>query len=154
MCLWYQGVRFIRAVARKRQSEKRLGGNSIKPVSRYRLVSSSAVSRVGWLAGDGPVNLFLFEWDTAKIVTVPVGRLGMPAPETTLARPQFTVPGGVWAGALLADGTTWAMTGAQTTPAWDPRDSVMATGALRAARPSPITPYSRTAFNPGGSRGR
>ena len=123
MCLWYQGVRFIRAVARKRQSEKRLGGNSIKPVSRYRLVSSSAVSRVGWLAGDGPVNLFLFEWDTAKIVTVPVGRLGMPAPETTLARPQFTVPGGVWAGALLADGTTWAMTGAQTTPAWDPRDS-------------------------------
>ena len=98
------------------------------------------------LAGDGPINLFLFDWDTAEIVTVAIGRLGLPAPETTLARPQFTVPGGTWAGALLANGTTWAMTGAQTTPAWDPRDSVMAAGAL----PWPPTRSSPTATVPCG----
>ena len=45
------------------------------------------------------------------------------SPPHTSALTQHTVPGGVWTGALLADGTTWAMTGAQTTPAWDPRDS-------------------------------
>ena len=43
--------------------------------------------------------------------------------------------GGLWAGALLPANTTWALTGAVTVPAFDPRDSVMAAddpAALRA----------------------
>jgi predicted cupin superfamily sugar epimerase len=41
-------------------------------------------------------------------------------------RPQHTIPGRTWTGALLAKGTSWALTGAGTTPAFDPRDSHMA----------------------------
>ena len=70
--------------------------------------------------GDGPVDLFLFDFETGGVATPVVGRV----PDGGV--PQFAVPGGAWAGALLAADTTWCMTGAQTTPAFDPRDSTMA----------------------------
>ena len=69
--------------------------------------------------GDGPINVYLFDVANGTVDKVTVGRP---------IRPQYTVPGDVWAGALLANGTTWALTGAQTTPAFDPHDSQLVEG--------------------------
>ena len=69
--------------------------------------------------GDGPINVYLLDMFNGTINKVTVGRP---------MRPQYTVPGDVWAGALLANGTSWALTGAQTTPAFDPRDSQLVEG--------------------------
>ncbi len=66
--------------------------------------------------GDGPITLFLFDLDAGALTNVTVSR----------DAPWFNVPADRWAGALLADRTTWALTGSQNTPGFDPRDSTMA----------------------------
>ena len=72
--------------------------------------------------GDGPVTLYLFDFETARVRTVVVGRLA------DRGVPQFVVPGGAYVGALLASSATWCVTGAQTVPGWDPRDTAMVAG--------------------------
>ena len=70
-------------------------------------------------AGDGPLTLFLFDLENKSLRNVTVGN-------TPGALPQFVVKHETWIGMLLERGTTWALTGAQNTPAFDPRDSFMA----------------------------
>lgn len=74
-----------------------------------------------WFDGDGPIELYLFDFSTGHIQQVSVGV----CPGSV---PQFTVPYSTWIGALLANRTTWALTGSSNTPAFDPRDSEMAAG--------------------------
>ena len=57
-----------------------------------------------WYAGDGNINLYLFDVEAGSISTVHLGIDGADAV------PQFTVPQLVWIGALLADGTSWCLT--------------------------------------------
>jgi len=71
-------------------------------------------------AGDGPLMLFEFDLMAATVRNVSIG-----AAQPGRDHPQHTIPGRTWAGALLAPGTTWALTGAGTTPGFDPRDSHM-----------------------------
>ena len=71
--------------------------------------------------GDGPLLLFVFDWGTGEVHNVSVG-VSQPARDV----PQYVIPNRTWTGALLAPGSTWALTGAQTTPGFDPRDSHMA----------------------------
>ena len=73
-----------------------------------------------YYAGDGPLHLFEFQIETGTVRNVSIGA-SLPGRDV----PQFTIPGGMWTGALLAPGTTWALTGAGTTPGFDPRDSHM-----------------------------
>ena len=70
-------------------------------------------------AGDGPLTLFLFDLDKGSLRNVTVGN-------TAGTLPQFVVPHETWIGMLLDPDTTWALTGAQNSPAFDPRDSFMA----------------------------
>eukprot|EP00041_Stephanoeca_diplocostata_P007455 m.105957 g.105957 ORF g.105957 m.105957 type:complete len:206 (+) comp16886_c0_seq1:116-733(+) len=73
-----------------------------------------------FFAGDGMIELFEFDLRTAKMTTVQIGvQKG--------AVPQYTVPANTWVGALLPATTSWVLTGAQNTPAYDPRDATMAT---------------------------
>lgn len=77
--------------------------------------------------GDGPIILYMFDFASGTVRNISVGRVD-PTLGDTSPRPQFTVPGMSWTGALLRADATWAMTAAQTTPAFDPRDSTMAGG--------------------------
>ena len=74
-----------------------------------------------YYSGDGPLTLFQFDLDSGVIHNISIG-----ATRPGHDRPQYTIPGGTWTGALLAEGTTWALTGASTIPGFDPRDSHMA----------------------------
>lgn len=74
-----------------------------------------------YYAGDGPILIHEFDFATGKVNTISVG---VTSPRRD--RPQHTIVSGTWSGALLADGVSWALTGAETTPAFDPRDSKMA----------------------------
>lgn len=74
-------------------------------------------------AGDGPLVLYSFDLDAGTLSNVSIGS-SLPGRD----RPQHTIPGQTWTGALLAKGSTWALTGAGTTPGFDPRDSHMAAG--------------------------
>ena len=74
-----------------------------------------------YYAGDGPLTLFVFDLESAVLRNVSIGA-AVPGRD----RPQYTIPGGTWTGALLAPGATWALTGASTVPGFDPRDSFMA----------------------------
>ena len=62
-----------------------------------------------------------FDMAAGRVTNVSIG-VSVPGRD----RPQHTIPGRTWTGALLAKGTSWALTGAGTTPAFDPRDSQMA----------------------------
>ncbi len=74
-----------------------------------------------YYAGDGPLMLYRFDIENAVLHNISIGA-------TTPGRdqPQYTIPGGTWTGALLAQGTTWALTGASTIPGFNPLDSHMA----------------------------
>ena len=85
-----------------------------------------------YYAGDGPITLIEFDLVAKTIRRTQVGI-------TLGAQPQYTVANSTWVAALLqlpvgqlnsqtdvATQTTWALTGAQNTPGFDPRDSVMA----------------------------
>ena len=63
--------------------------------------------------GDGPIDLYLFDLDARKVDKVTVGT----------SFPWFNVPQQTWIGALLSTNTSWALTGSQNTPGFDPRDS-------------------------------
>jgi len=73
-----------------------------------------------YYAGDGPLNLFEFDLEAVSVRNFSIGTK-VPGRD----RPQHTIPGRTWTGALLASGTTWALSGAGTTPGFDPRDSHM-----------------------------
>jgi predicted cupin superfamily sugar epimerase len=72
-------------------------------------------------AGDGPLTLFEFDLEARRVRNISIGA-SVPGRD----RPQHTIAGRTLTGALLAEGTTWALTGAGTTPGFDPRDSHMA----------------------------
>jgi len=78
--------------------------------------------------GDGPIVLYLFNFTSGAVQQTSLGRLDASAHAGHTLMAQFTVPGSTWVGALLATNTSWAFTGAQTTPAFDPRDSTMVAG--------------------------
>lgn len=73
-----------------------------------------------YYGGDGPLALYLFNLTSGRVRNVSIGN---DVPERDV--PQFTIPSGTWSGALLTPGTTWALTGAGTTPGFRPRDSHM-----------------------------
>ena len=74
-----------------------------------------------YYGGDGPLNLFEFDLEALVVRNLSIGA-SVPGRD----QPQHTIPGRTWTGALLAPGSTWALTGAGTTPGFDPRDSHMA----------------------------
>ena len=76
-----------------------------------------------YYAGDGPLTLFIFDFGSGTVSNVSLG-----AAKPMQDQPQYTIRGQTWSGALLAKGSTWALTGASTTPGFDPRDSHMAAG--------------------------
>ena len=75
-----------------------------------------------YYAGDGALTLIEFHLDSLTVKNISIGNQ-QPGRDV----PQYTIPSRTWTGALLAKGsTTWALTGAGTTPGFDPRDSKMA----------------------------
>ena len=74
-----------------------------------------------YYAGDGALTLFEFDFDTRTVKNISIG-----ATNPGIDVPQHTISGRTWTGCLLSNGTTWALTGAGTTPGFDPRDSHMA----------------------------
>jgi predicted cupin superfamily sugar epimerase len=74
-----------------------------------------------YYAGDGALTLYEFDLEALVVRNISIGA-SVPGRD----RPQHTIAGRTWTGALLAEGTSWALTGAGTTPGFDPRDSHMA----------------------------
>jgi predicted cupin superfamily sugar epimerase len=60
-----------------------------------------------YYAGDGPLLLFDFDWSTGDVTNTSVGAM-VPGRDT----PQYVIANGSWSGALLAEGSTWVLTGA------------------------------------------
>jgi predicted cupin superfamily sugar epimerase len=73
-----------------------------------------------YYTGDGPLTLFEFDLDSRTVKNISIGST---TPGCDV--PQHTILGRTWTGALLSEGTTWTLTGAGTTPGFDPRDSHM-----------------------------
>ena len=65
--------------------------------------------------GDGPIIVYTFDFASGNVSAQAIG--------TFPARPQYVLPNATWNGALLAPGTTWALTGATTVVDFDPSDS-------------------------------
>ena len=74
-----------------------------------------------YYAGDGPLTLYEFDISQKRLQNFSIG-----SRDPSRDRPQHTITGGTWTGALLAEGTTWCLTGASTIPGFDTRDSHMA----------------------------
>ena len=74
-----------------------------------------------YYAGDGPLILYEFDISKRRLRNISIG-----SDDPRRDSPQHTIIGGTWTGALLAEGTTWCLTGASTIPGFDPRDSHMA----------------------------
>jgi len=73
--------------------------------------------------GDGPILIYEFDLETGKCQEVVLGLAKRHG--STCAVPQYVVRGSTIQGALLADGTSWCLTGASNVPAFVPGDSQM-----------------------------
>ena len=69
-----------------------------------------------YYAGDGALNIFEFNTTSRSSRTIQLGICAGCVPQHSVVFPLIV-------GALLADGTSWALTGASSSPGYDPRDS-------------------------------
>ena len=73
--------------------------------------------------GDGPILIYEFDLETGVCQEVVLGLANRHG--YACAVPQHVVRGGTIQGALLAEGTSWCLTGATNIPAFVPGDSHM-----------------------------